>query len=107
MHGVYAIEGIHRFILVFLLTLPFVLIDQLDFHWTNPIVTMMVAYPLLAINQIGIDLQNPFDVQRLGHLDLDAYCDTIEQNLMSLLMNNGLPQWDSQELGKTQAIPIL
>lgn len=103
---VYAIE-IHRLILVFLITLPFVLLDQVTLHWTVPFATMLTAYPLLAINQIGIDLQNPFDVNRLGHLDLDGYCETVEQNLMALLTNDGFSPSHGQDPAKTLAIPIL
>lgn len=103
---VYAIE-IHRLILGFLLSVPFVLIDKLDYHWTNPLVTMLIAYPLLAINQIGIDLQNPFDIRRLGHLELDSICETIEHNVMTLLSNNGQPQMGEDDLAQSQAVPIL
>jgi putative membrane protein len=81
---VYSVE-IHRFIMLFLITLPFALLDKLHYAWLNPIATVMVAYPLLALNQIGIDLQNPFDRRMLGHLPLEGICDIIERNSLSLL----------------------
>src|SRR5581483_4028451 len=55
--AVYAIE-IRRFICFFLVTLPFALLDKLDYHWVNPLVTMVVAYILLSLDEIGIELQN-------------------------------------------------
>jgi putative membrane protein len=46
---------------------------------------MMVAYPLLAVDQIGIELENPFATQNLSHLPLDDISETIQQNLHDAL----------------------
>jgi ion channel-forming bestrophin family protein len=48
-------------------------------------ITMLVAYPLLAIDQIGQEIENPFAKDRASHLPLDAICRTIEGNLLALL----------------------
>jgi len=45
----------------------------------------MVAFPILALDEIGVELQNPFSTLRLNHLPLDKICENLEQNLMSLL----------------------
>ena len=67
---VYAIK-IRRFIALFLLTLPFALLNRINGDWLVPFITMMVAYPLVSLDQIGIELQNPFCVDNLSHLPLD------------------------------------
>ncbi len=80
---VYGIE-IRRFIVFFLIALPLAFIDKLDYHWVIPLATLLIAYPLLALDQIGAELQNPFDVRNIGHLPLDDICDTIERNVLAL-----------------------
>jgi ion channel-forming bestrophin family protein len=81
---VYSIH-IRQFIFIYLSTLPFALLHKLE--WLTPLVTVLVAYPILALDQIGIELQNPFDTQHMGHLPLDDISATIEQNLLALLEN--------------------
>ncbi|MBS0266017.1 MAG: hypothetical protein JSS02_29060 [Planctomycetes bacterium] len=86
----YAIK-IRRFILFFLLALPFALLDKVG--WLTPLVTMFVAYPIMALDQIGFELQQPFSVRRVGHLPLDQITQTIEQNLLQLLKQwPGMPE---------------
>jgi putative membrane protein len=81
---VFAIK-IRRFIALFLLVLPFALIYRMQCDWLVPFVTMLVAYPLIALDQIGVELQNPFARANLGHLPLGEISATIERNLMGLL----------------------
>lgn len=81
---VYAIK-IRRFIALFLLTLPFALLHKIENSWLIPFITMLVAYPLMSLDQIGIELQNPFSKANLGHLPLDDISATIERNLTGLL----------------------
>jgi putative membrane protein len=54
---VYAIKA-RRFILIYLLLLPFSLIDEAKIM--SPLIAILVAYPLLLLDRIGIELQNPF-----------------------------------------------
>jgi putative membrane protein len=51
----------------------------------TPIIVMLVAYPLLALDQISVELQNPFSLSRVSHLPLDDICRTIQSNLLALL----------------------
>jgi ion channel-forming bestrophin family protein len=90
---VYSIQ-IRRFIFIFLLLLPFGLIPKfIDTTantaslrvWFVPLITMAVAYPLLALDRIGSELQNPFWKRNVGHLDLDAITGRIERNLRALI----------------------
>lgn len=81
---VYAIK-IRRFIALFLLMLPFALLHRINGDWLIPFITMLVAYPLISLDQIGIELQNPFVVTNLSHLPLADITATIEKNLVGLL----------------------
>jgi putative membrane protein len=80
---VYAIK-IRRFIALFLITLPFALLHRLGNDWLVPFITMMVAYPLVSLDQIGVELQNPFCKANLSHLPLGEISATIENNLIGL-----------------------
>jgi putative membrane protein len=81
---VYAIK-IRRFIALFLLTLPFALLHRIQGDWLVPFITMMVAYPLISLDQIGIELQNPFSKANLSHLPLGDISAMIEENLTGML----------------------
>jgi ion channel-forming bestrophin family protein len=88
----YAIS-IRRFILLFFATLPFALLDRVEA--LAPIVTVLVAYPILSLDDIGTELQNPFSTRNVGHLALDQVCETIEGNLLALLGTNPQAASDS------------
>lgn len=76
---------IRRFILLFLLMLPIALLHVMDSAWSIPIITMLVAYPLLTLDQIGVELENPFSESNLSHLPLDDISANIERNLLAML----------------------
>lgn len=78
---VYAIK-VRRFILTFLLLLPFSLIENLGF--SAVFIFLLVAYPLLSLDRIGIELQNPFATQSLSHLPLHTICDAIKLHCLAL-----------------------
>jgi ion channel-forming bestrophin family protein len=80
----YSIQ-IRRFILLFLLTLPLALLHRTESDWLVPFITMLVAYSLLSLDQIGVELENPFSVSSLSHLPLDEISRTIESNLFGML----------------------
>lgn len=81
----YAIQ-IRRFIVVFLAVLPFALLPRVGI--LTPLATMLIAYPLLALDKIGDDIQNPFSPGNLDNLPLDAIGRSIQDDLMDLA--NGL-----------------
>jgi putative membrane protein len=74
---------IRRFIALMLLSLPFVLITRVE--WLTPLFTGLIAYPILALDKIGEDLQRPFSKRSLNHLPLDDITSGIEANLLALL----------------------
>lgn len=73
---------IRRFLMLFMVTLPFGLLETMG--WMTPFVTMLVSYPLFSLDQIGVELENPFCVRRLGHLPLDRISNMIEGNVLAL-----------------------
>jgi len=71
---VYAIKT-RRFILLYLLLLPVSVIDLVG--GVSILITALVAYPLLSLDRIGFELQNPFSERHLSHLPLSAICETV------------------------------
>lgn len=78
---IFAIKA-RRFILIFLLLLPFALVDRIG--WITPLVSTLVGYALFSLDQIGLELQNPFSKRNLSHLPLDEVCATIQSNVLAL-----------------------
>jgi putative membrane protein len=78
---VYAVN-IRRFIFMFLLLLPFSLLERAGFYTVG--IFFLVAYPLLALDRIGIELQKPFSNNSLSHLPLDTICETIKLHCLDL-----------------------
>lgn len=72
---------IRRFITAYLITMPLGLYDVLG--WFTPLFTMFLAYPFLSLDQMGRELENPFQVDRIGHLPLDAIADNIDKNVQA------------------------
>ena len=83
---VYSIN-IRRFILLFLGTLPFAMLHKIG--PLAPLAQFLVAYPILALDQTGVELQNPFCLDNIGHLPLDDVCATIEGDLLALAADPG------------------
>lgn len=73
---------IRRFILLFILLLPFALIPRLGV--LTPLVVFLVSYPLFSLDEIGAELQNPFSPRNLSHLPLTKICQTIESNVLAV-----------------------
>ncbi len=78
----YRVE-IRRFLILFIAAIPLALVRRI--FWFTPIVTFLIAAPLLAVDKIGTELQDPFSKDSLNHLPLDDICATIEGNLMAML----------------------
>lgn len=72
-----------RFIFLFLLALPFATVSTS--LYITPFITGIVAYALLSLDQIGVELQNPFSQHNLSHLPLNNICSNIEKNISEIL----------------------
>ena len=79
---------VKRFILLFLIPLPFATVSSS--LYLTPFITGIVAYALFSVDQIGLELQNPFSQNSLSHLPLDTICNTIEKNIMDIHKNHQL-----------------
>ena len=71
-----------RFIFLFLIALPFATVSTS--LYITPFITGLVAYALLSLDQIGIELQNPFSEGNLSHLPLNDICINIEKNIVEI-----------------------
>ena len=90
---------VRQFIFLLLITLPIGLTQAFDDKSVNPtsiiqsinqvglvaLYVMLLAYPLLSLDRIGMELQNPFSTQRIDFLPLDSICTSIERNVLELL----------------------
>ena len=79
---------IRQFLVLFLAAFPFGVLQKVT--WLTPLLTAFVAFPMLALDEIGAELQNPFSTQNVNHLPLDDYCKNIEINLLGILNSSGL-----------------
>lgn len=73
---------VRHFIFLYLVVLPLAIVDRSGL--LTPFLTMLVAFPLLSLDQIGIELENPFSLRRLSHLPLREIGEKIQRNVMSL-----------------------
>lgn len=73
---------VRRFVFLYLMTLPFGVVERA--HWVVILVTAIVAYVTIGVDQVGAELENPFAVQHLSHLPLNDICATIERNVLAL-----------------------
>lgn len=76
----YAVH-LRRALIVFCFTLPFVLVHS--FHWATIPATFFVSYTFLGIEEIGVEIENPF-----GHdendLPLEKICETIQRDVLDV-----------------------
>ncbi|MDF2691743.1 MAG: hypothetical protein K0S65_126 [Labilithrix sp.] len=70
---------IRRFVAIYLCALPLALAGPVGF--LAPLYVMFIAYPILTLEQIGAELQNPFVIRSLSHLDLEQLCSSLERNI--------------------------
>ena len=77
----YAIH-LKQLLLLYCLSLPFQLVDNLS--WGTGLVVALVSFTLFGIEEIGIEIENPF-----GHdandLPLDSICATMQRNIDDLI----------------------
>jgi ion channel-forming bestrophin family protein len=78
--------NIRRIIFLYMIAVPFALLERAG--TLTPLVTMLVAYPILSLDQIGVELQKPFSPKSLNHLPLDEITARIETDLLALLAQN-------------------
>ena len=77
----YAIH-LKQLLLIYCLSLPFQMVQQLE--WLTPIVVALVSFTLLGIEEIGIQIEDPFGRDN-NDLPLDLICHNILHNLKDLI----------------------
>lgn len=68
---------VRQLLLVYLLTLPFVLIGELGF-WAIP-AAVIITFALLSIEEVGVQIEDPFGTDP-NDLPLDDLCERIAQD---------------------------
>ncbi|MCA9189525.1 MAG: bestrophin family ion channel [Pirellulaceae bacterium] len=71
-----------RALILYLLTLPLALCSKL--HWWSAIATACVAFVFLGIEEIGVEIEDPFG-QDDNDLPLEKICKTIENNIVAIM----------------------
>ncbi len=74
-------------LVLYCLTLPFALVGS--FGWTTVLDTLLITYVLFGIEEIGVEVENPF-----GHdhndLPLERFCEIVERELLALVAARGI-----------------
>ena len=76
----YAVH-LRRALIVYCFTLPLALVQK--YGWETVPVTLMIAYVLFGIEEIGVEIEDPFGSD-VNDLPLEKICDMIEQNLREI-----------------------
>jgi putative membrane protein len=77
----YAIH-LKQLLLLYCLSLPFQMVSQLG--WWTGLVVALISFTLFGIEEIGIEIENPFGCDR-NDLPLDAICQTMLRNIEDLI----------------------
>lgn len=73
---------LRRALILYCLTLPFALVES--YGWSTIIDTLLITYVLFGIEEIGVEIENPFGEDD-NDLPLEQICTTIERNLMAVM----------------------
>lgn len=77
----YAIH-LKQLLLLYCLLLPLEIVK--DFGWGTGFVIALISFTLLGIEQIGVEIENPFGLDA-NDLPLDTICDTMKRNISDLV----------------------
>ncbi len=72
---------LRRALIVYLATLPMALVA--DFGWATVPALLLIAYILLGVEEIGVEIEDPFG-NDVNDLPLKTLCETIQNNLQAL-----------------------
>ena len=76
---------LRRCLMIYCLTLPLALIQQ--YGWESIVVTLITSYTLFGIEEIGVEIENPFGTT-VNDLQLEVICNTINGDLLWILECN-------------------
>lgn len=72
---------LRRALIIYCLTLPHVLLD--GFGWATPIVASLVSFILLGIEEIGVEIEDPFGRDD-NDLPIESFCKSIEADFVEV-----------------------
>ncbi|MBX7106252.1 MAG: bestrophin family protein [Gemmataceae bacterium] len=72
---------LRRALLLYCGTLPFATLE--GFGWGEVLVTTLVAFVLLGIEEIGVEIEDPFGTDD-NDLPLEKFCETVERDMRSV-----------------------
>lgn len=72
---------LRRSLVFYCFTLPFALVEP--YGWWAIVATLLVAYTFYGIEEIGVEIENPFGFDA-NDLPLERFCDAIERDLLEL-----------------------
>jgi putative membrane protein len=73
---------LRRALIIYCLTLPFALVGR--FGWASVPAVLLIAYNLMGIEEVGIEIEEPFGEQN-NDLPLDDICNTIDADLRGII----------------------
>ncbi len=73
---------LRRALVVYLVTLPLALVRE--FGWATVPATLLIAYVMLGVEEIGVEIEDPFGTDD-NDLPLQSLCENIENNLRGLM----------------------
>jgi putative membrane protein len=80
---------LRRALVLYCITLPFALIEA--YGWSTIIDTLLVAYVFFGIEEIGVEIEDPFGEDD-NDLPLDQICSNIEKNLQAVIETGRAPE---------------
>ncbi|MCM1981562.1 bestrophin family protein [Lyngbya confervoides] len=89
----YAIH-LKQLLLIYCLLLPFQLVGEVG--WFSGILVALVSFTLFGIEEIGIEIENPFGTDP-NDLPLDDICQTIQHNIEALITLKSVASLDPEE----------
>jgi putative membrane protein len=76
------IVHLRRALIVYCMTLPLALVQK--YGWEAIPATLVIAYVLFGIEEIGVEIENPFE-EEVNDLPLEEFCAMIDQNLRTMV----------------------
>jgi ion channel-forming bestrophin family protein len=78
---------LRRALFLYCLTLPLALIR--NYGWETVPVTLVISYILFGIEEIGVEIENPFELM-INDLPLESICETIDRDLGGIINSTEL-----------------
>ena len=95
---------IRRALILYCFTLPFALVES--YGWGSIVGTLLVAYIFFGIEEIGVEIENPFDGDE-NDIPLERICATIERNLFALIGDDAPAAAGEPDTAEAVRVPVV